>query len=784
MAAFEAKHRSPSAAEIYSEARSLVQFQPRQLFPEEASDVDAPKTHAPVLSSIKRRSKVIQRVRAVSDEWSPKKHSDVAVLGGTKAAGYGGTTPDNALVRKRVQRKRNSNPSNNSIAQVNGLVDVESPKASPKKGVVRRLNSQLEEAKEVKPEQQQTRKSARQQGVAVPAPVAEVTEALAKRNDDKIISELEKASAHARLNAQSGATVHKFALWQKAKNKASEHAVPAKDVHQVDASDGYFARHLRQAIGQAQAQESITLSEQSLLMPTMTDLQAKHTPPARRRSSRLRTLIEQLDGATCLDETADCNDTAAIRTVGTPTQLPAVTAASKEELPNNTSTSSVLEDSIQEDEELKRLALFPIDSQEEIGANETIAGSDMYIDLQQPSEHKSSESVITRRTHSPPLSIVSGDGDASEGWSDDAIQLPAVPAAPAQDHDTPTVHRKGQQFRVTFPIASNSLPSAAKHRRRPSYNELQAKDVLERSTSDGNSRIPWRQGEVVGTGTFGKVYRGLNTKTGELLAIKQVCLAEGTEEEVAVLRKEITLMHSLRHPHIVRYLGTDMSDRYLYILLEYVPGGSIASLLSTFGPFDEPLTRKFTYQILLGVRYLHERGIMHRDIKGANVLVTDQGVAKLADFGCSKQLQGMCTASLEESLQSIRGSVPWMAPEVIKQTGHGRSADIWSLGATMIEMTTASHPWPNFANNLAAMFHVATSAQPPPIPDQLSNAAKSFMRRCLQVDPDGRGTAADLCRHEFVLPEEANYRETFGSDSHLAQAKSSSALPSFITSEK
>lgn len=135
-----------------------------------------------------------------------------------------------------------------------------------------------------------------------------------------------------------------------------------------------------------------------------------------------------------------------------------------------------------------------------------------------------------------------------------------------------------------------------------------------------------------------------------------------------------------------RYLGTSRSDRYLYIILEYITGGSVASMLAQFGEFSEPIIQRFSFQIVSGVEYLHTKGIVHRDIKGPNILVTDTGVAKLADFGCSKQLAGMCTASLEESLKAIRGSVPWMAPEVIKQSGHGRSSDIWSVGATLIEM--------------------------------------------------------------------------------------------------
>jgi serine/threonine protein kinase len=150
------------------------------------------------------------------------------------------------------------------------------------------------------------------------------------------------------------------------------------------------------------------------------------------------------------------------------------------------------------------------------------------------------------------------------------------------------------------------------------------------------------------------------------------------------------------------------------------------------------LVRNYTRQIVDGVVYLHEKGILHRDIKGANVLVTDQGVAKLADFGCSKRLPQIITTSLEESLRSIRGSIPWMAPEVVQQTGHSLKADIWSIGATVIEMATGKHPWPAMTNGLAAMYMIATAKSSPPIPDHLSLEAQAFLARCFCRDPDGK----------------------------------------------
>ena len=256
-------------------------------------------------------------------------------------------------------------------------------------------------------------------------------------------------------------------------------------------------------------------------------------------------------------------------------------------------------------------------------------------------------------------------------------------------------------------------------------------------------------GGVLGSGAFGCVYDA-ESESGERVAVKVLDTERMSAWAMRQYESECQLWALAgEHEHIVRYLGTEKSDACLCIFLEYVPGGSIASMLAQFGVFGEPLIRLYTRQILEGVTYLHTMGIIHRDIKGANVLVTDAGVAKLADFGCSKQLQGLRTNTLEESLNAIKGSVPWMAPEVIKQAGHGRSADVWSVGATAIEMASAKHPWPQFSNNLAALFQIATMSEPPQVPSSLSPCGHAFLGRCMVLNPRERASAAELLRHEF-----------------------------------
>lgn len=169
------------------------------------------------------------------------------------------------------------------------------------------------------------------------------------------------------------------------------------------------------------------------------------------------------------------------------------------------------------------------------------------------------------------------------------------------------------------------------------------------------------------------------------------------------LMREIDLLASLEHKHIVSYIGTQCTFDSLYLFTEYITGGSLYSILAEFGALDEEVIAVYTRQVLLGLSYLHRRHIIHRDIKGANILITNTGVVKLSDFGCSKAINGLSTptgAAMDASFRRIKGTIPFMAPEVIRQTGHGRKSDIWSVGCVVLEMATGCMPWAQFSNKV------------------------------------------------------------------------------------
>ncbi|CAH1415511.1 unnamed protein product [Lactuca virosa] len=259
----------------------------------------------------------------------------------------------------------------------------------------------------------------------------------------------------------------------------------------------------------------------------------------------------------------------------------------------------------------------------------------------------------------------------------------------------------------------------------------------------------WKKGRLLGRGTFGHVYLGFNSESGEMCAMKEVILFADdakSKESAQQLGQEIALLSCLRHPNIVQYYGSETVDDKLYIYLEYVSGGSIHKLLQDYGQLGELAIRSYTHQILSGLEYLHAKNTVHRDIKGANILVDPNGRVKLADFGMAKHISGpSCPLS-------FKGSPYWMAPEVINNNSNGcnLAVDIWSLGCTVLEMATTKPPWSQY-EGVAALFKVGNSKELPSIPEHLSDEGKDFILQCLQRNPSHRPTAAQLLEHPFVI---------------------------------
>ncbi|GJV02022.1 mitogen-activated protein kinase kinase kinase YODA-like protein [Tanacetum coccineum] len=314
---------------------------------------------------------------------------------------------------------------------------------------------------------------------------------------------------------------------------------------------------------------------------------------------------------------------------------------------------------------------------------------------------------------------------------------------------------KQKSHRLPLPpvTISNSLPFSQPNSAATSPSVPRSPGRSDNLPSPGSR---WKKGKLLGRGSFGHVYVGFNSESGEMCAMKEVTLFSDdakSKESAKQLGQEVSLLSRLSHPNIVRYYGSEMAssilynspvDDKLYIYLEYVSGGSIYKLLQDYGQFGELAIRSYTQQILSGLAYLHAKNTIHRDIKGANILVDPNGRVKLADFGMAKHITGQ-TCPL-----SFKGSPYWMAPEIIKNSsGSNLAVDIWSLGCTVLEMATTKPPWSQY-EGVAALFKIGNSKELPVIPDHLSDEGKDFVRQCLQRNPLNRPTAAQLLDHCFV----------------------------------
>eukprot|EP01017_Pseudomicrothorax_dubius_P018488 TRINITY_DN2043_c0_g1_i4.p1 TRINITY_DN2043_c0_g1~~TRINITY_DN2043_c0_g1_i4.p1 ORF type:complete len:393 (+),score=67.18 TRINITY_DN2043_c0_g1_i4:379-1557(+) len=266
--------------------------------------------------------------------------------------------------------------------------------------------------------------------------------------------------------------------------------------------------------------------------------------------------------------------------------------------------------------------------------------------------------------------------------------------------------------------------------------------------------IDLKTGALIGEGAYGKVYKALNKKTGKFLAVKSIQLVGDLSQSFANLEdlnREIPILRQLSHENIVQLYSYSVHGETVQLYMELMPGGSIASMLKQFGRFEEPVIKRFTRQILNGLVYLHSKGVIHRDLKGANILTDNFGNVKLADFGSSHIIINvpLLTASQTAVCTSMKGSLYWMAPEVLNQERHGKRVDIWSLGCTIIEMATASYPWPR-CETFLDFITLVNQERTPPIPTTLSEAGQDFVRKCCTFEKRARPTAAMLQEHDFL----------------------------------
>ncbi|XP_078158826.1 disease resistance protein RGA2-like [Carex rostrata] len=252
----------------------------------------------------------------------------------------------------------------------------------------------------------------------------------------------------------------------------------------------------------------------------------------------------------------------------------------------------------------------------------------------------------------------------------------------------------------------------------------------------------WLKGELLGCGSLGRVYEAIDHR-GFFFAVKEMLIDQGTNREsIAQLEQELALLSQFEHENIVQYYRSDKEETILYIFLELMTQGNVASLYKKYHLQDTHVS-VYTRQILCGLVYLHERNIIHGNIKCANILVHENQSVKLADFGLAEKMIKMNMLKLSET------NVYWMAPEVVNpKKAYGLSADIWSLGCTVLEMLTCQIPYPNIEWTHAII--KIGSGEQPLIPNYLSREAQDFIMQCVRVNPDDRPSAVQLLEHPFV----------------------------------
>ncbi|GAB5371972.1 hypothetical protein AAMO2058_001625700 [Amorphochlora amoebiformis] len=286
---------------------------------------------------------------------------------------------------------------------------------------------------------------------------------------------------------------------------------------------------------------------------------------------------------------------------------------------------------------------------------------------------------------------------------------------------------------------------------KPDEKDSDTKERTKRRKSKRISRrkIKWKKVKELGRGAFGVVIWGIDIRTGQSIAIKQIRLKSKQDiEKAKEVEHEVRTLKTLSHPNIVELYAVERNGSKLNIIMEYVPSNSIDWVIKKIGKLDDHYMARVAAQVLEALNYCHMKGLIHRDIKGKNILVDNFGNAKLADFGSA-----LLASDSEMQKENAEYTPLWAAPEMVKGDGkYTTKVDIWSLGCTVVEMASGKEPWSecNFANPFMALYSIGHTDKIPEIPTTMSKLGHEFASVCLTRDPGKRPSAAELRQHAWI----------------------------------